>query len=128
MSAPSVKLPGLERASPTIGGLRSTVLDDALREASDHGLLVLGEVMRETIYQRIERTHQVRREEISEKLGTFHKALQVVLGAPAKVVERLIAKNLYQKLGLNFTPRPEWTLVEYVDHAKTTSKSIQVHE
>jgi hypothetical protein len=51
-----------------------------------------------------------------------------VLGVSAKTVEKLIAKNLHQRLGLNFTPRPEWTLIEYVDHAKTTSEPIQVHE
>lgn len=111
-------MPVLERASPATSGSSSTALDDALREASDHGLLVLGEVVRTTIYQRIERTHQVRREEIPEKLGTFHEALQVVFGAPAKVVERLIAKELYDRLGLSFTAHNDWTIVEYFDHAK----------
>ena len=82
-------------------------------------MLALGEVVRETIYQRIERTHQVRREEIPEKLGTFHKALQEVLGAPAKVIERLIAKNFYDRLGLDFTGHNDWTIVEYFDHIKT---------
>jgi len=51
-----------------------------------------------------------------------------MLGVSAKTAEKLIAKNLYKRLGLNFTPRPEWTLIEHVDHAKTTSESIQVHE
>jgi circadian clock protein KaiC len=43
-------------------------------------------------------------------------------------VERVIAKNLYQRLGLQFTPNPVWTLVEYVNHAKSASESGQVHE
>ena len=47
------------------------------------------------------------------------RRLESVLGVNAKTVERLIAKNLYQRLRLHFTPRPEWTLIEYVDHAKT---------
>jgi len=112
-------LPGLERAAPAIAGLRSTALDDALREATDYGLLALGEIVRETIYQRIERTHQVKRKEIPEKLETFHKALQVILGASAKVIERLIAKNFYDRLGLDFTGHNDWTIVEYFDHIKT---------
>lgn len=118
LSAASINLPGLERASPAASGSRSAALDDALREASDYGLLVLGEIVRETIYQRIESTHQVRREEIPEKLGTFHKALQVVLGAPVKVIETLIAKDFYARLSLNFTAHNDWTIVEYFDNAK----------
>ena len=101
---------------------------EALLESVDYGLLVLGEIVRQTIYERIEKDHELKRAEIPERLEAFHKALESVLGVSAKTVEKLIAKNLYQRLGLNFTPHPEWTLIEYVDHAKTTSKSIQVHE
>jgi hypothetical protein len=99
-----------------------------LLEAVDYGLMVLGEIVRQTIYGRIEKDHGLKRADIPEQLEAFHKALGSVLGVSAKTVERLIAKNLCQRLGLNFTPRPEWTLIEYVDHAKTTSKSTQVHE
>ena len=101
---------------------------EALLESVDYGLNVLGEIVRQTIYERIEKDHELKRTEIPERLEAFHKALESVLGVSAKTVERLIAKNLYQRLGLNFTPRPEWTLIEYVDHAKTTSEPIQVHE
>jgi hypothetical protein len=101
---------------------------DILLEAVDYGLIVLGEIVRQAIYERIEKDHGLKRTEIPERLEAFHKALESTLGMSAKTVERLTAKNLYQRLGLDFTPRPEWTLIEYVDHAKTTSKSIQVHE
>ena len=94
---------------------------EALLEAVDYGLTVLGEIVRQAIYKRIEKDHGLKRAEIPERLEDFHKALESVLGANAKIVERLIAKNLYERLGLNFTSRPEWTLIEYVDHAKTTS-------
>ena len=99
-----------------------------LLEAVDYGLMVLGEIVRQAIYKRIENEYGLKRAEISEQLDAFHKALGSVLGVNAKTIEKLIAKNLYQRLGLNFTPRPEWTLIEYVDHAKTTSEPIQVRE
>jgi hypothetical protein len=99
---------------------------DILLEAVDYGLMVLGEIVRQAIYERIEKDHGVKRTEIPERLEAFHKALGSVLGVSAKTVERLIAKNLYQRLGLSFTPRPEWTLIEYVDHAKTTSSQSQL--
>jgi hypothetical protein len=101
---------------------------EALLEAVDYGLMVLGEIVRQVIYERIEKDHGIKRAEIPERLEAFDKALESVLGVSAKTVERLIARNLYQRLGSNFTPHPEWTLIEYVDHAKATSKSIQVHE
>ena len=34
------------------------------------------------------------------------------------VIERLIAKNLYSQLDLNFTAHANWTIIEYFDHAK----------
>jgi len=100
---------------------------EALLESVDYGLMVLGEIVRQTIYERIEKDHELKRTEIPERVEAFHKALGSVLGVSAKTVERLIARNFYQRLGLNFTPHPEWTLIEYVGHAKTTSESIQVH-
>jgi hypothetical protein len=44
--------------------------------------------------------------------------LQDLIGGGAKVMEKLIAKNLYRRLGLNFTEHENWTLVDYVNHAK----------
>jgi hypothetical protein len=98
--------------------VQSSRLGATLLEAVDTGLLVPGEIVRAAIYERIERSYQIRREEIPEKLETFQKALQELMGASAKVMEKLIAKNLYGSLGLKFTPHPELALVEYVSNAK----------
>jgi len=92
--------------------------DTALLDAVDYGLLALGEIVRATIYHRIEESYHVRREEIPEKLDTFHKALQELLGGGAEVVRRLIAKNLYNTLNLRFAENENWTLVDYVQNAK----------
>jgi len=94
------------------------VIKRALVEAIDFGLLAPGEIVRETIYERIESRYRVRREEIPEKLETFHNALQELIGTGAKVIRQLIAKNLYNRLGLNFTEHDNWTLLDYVNHAK----------
>ena len=90
-----------------------------LLEAVDYGLNVLGGIVRQAIYQRIEKDHGLVRADITEQLEPFHKALESMLGTSARTVEKLIAKNLCEKLELQFTPRPEWTLIEYVDNAKT---------
>jgi len=91
---------------------------DNLVLAVDAAPLIPGEIVGTAIYERSERSYQIRREEIPEKLETFQKALQELMGASAKVMEKLIAKNLYGSLGLKFTPHPELALVEYVSNAK----------
>jgi len=87
-----------------------------LLHAIDDGLAVPGEIVRTAIYDRIERSYQLRREEIPEKLPTFHKALEDLLGASAKVMEKVIAKNLYNQVGIEFTPKKDWTIMDYVKH------------
>ena len=93
-------------------------LRKALLEAVDHGLQVPGEIVRAAIYDRIEKSYGLKREEIPERLEAFHNALEDLLGRSAKVMERVIAKSLYSRLELNFTAHDSWTLVDYVDHAE----------
>ena len=95
---------------------------EVLLQAVDDGLSAPGEIVRTAIYQRLERSYRLRREETPEKLETFHQALQDLIGGGAKVMEKLIAKNLYRRLGLNFTEHANWTLVDYVNHAKRVGR------
>ena len=92
-------------------------LQNALLESVDHGFLALGETGREMLYQCIHSKFQLRREEIPDNLDTFHQALQD-LDAGAKVIEKLIAKNFCTRLGLNFTERANWTLIDYVNNVR----------
>jgi hypothetical protein len=99
----------------------SVELEETLLQAVDEALLVPGEIVRTAIYERIERSYQVKREEIPEKLETFHRALQELLGAGGKVMEKLIVRNLYRRLGLSFEKHDGWTVVDYVNHAKASA-------
>jgi hypothetical protein len=100
----------------------SVAFRDVLLQSIDDGLLVPGEIVRAAIYNRVERSYQIRREEIPEKLELFHKALRDLLAAGGEVLERLIAKNLYRRLDLNFNQHENWTLLDYVDEAKKAHK------
>jgi hypothetical protein len=40
-------------------------------------------------------------------------------------MEKLIAKNLYSRLGLSFTEHANWTLADYVNHVKKDLVSDQ---
>jgi len=52
----------------------------------------------------------------------FGEALESLLGSGAEVVAKLIARNLYANLGLNFKERKDWTLIDYLNYAKNVAK------
>jgi len=89
-----------------------------LLESLDKSLAILGESGRQTIYDHLERNYRIKRDEIPEKPQALHEALERLLGAGAKVLEKLFAKGLSEKLGLDFVEHENWTLVEYVHEAK----------
>jgi KaiC/GvpD/RAD55 family RecA-like ATPase len=107
-------LPSVEPSSIT----ESISVEEALLQAIDSGLLALGEIVRDTLYDRFDKKYQLKREEIPEKLDTFHNALGVMLGAGARVIETQIAKSLVSRLGLDFTENLDWTIVNYFDLAR----------
>lgn len=98
--------------------------DTVLLEAVDEGLLVLGANVRLEIFRYSERKCQVTREDIPQKMEAFHRVLESIFGHAVENVEKLIVKRLYQKLGLTFVNREDWTLVDYVDHAKKLQDGI----
>ncbi|MGA2239773.1 MAG: hypothetical protein ABSG74_11230 [Candidatus Bathyarchaeia archaeon] len=103
--------------------VRLSRLDEALLEAVDFGLAVPGEIVREAIYERLETVYGIKREEIPEKLPVFHQALRELVRSVASVMERVIAKNLYIRLGQSFVNHEGWTLIDYVNHAKEMMRS-----
>jgi hypothetical protein len=89
---------------------QSADLSKVLLEAVDEGLLVPGEIVRAAIYERLERSYQIKRAEIPEKLETFHQALQDLLGAGGKVMEKLIAKSPYRQSPTQIELQRAWWL------------------
>jgi hypothetical protein len=74
--------------------------------------------VRKAIYEHLDSSHHIERDEIPDKLENFHKALEESLGKAGYVIERLIAKNLYNQLGVSFREYASWRLVDYVDDVK----------
>ena len=97
----------------------SSELRESLLRSVDDAFLVPGKIVRTALCECLERTYQIKREDIPEKLEDFHSALRELLGASCPVIERLIAKNIHNDLGLNFKRVDGWTLVDYVKHAQT---------
>lgn len=86
--------------------------------AVDDGLLAFGESVRHAVYYHIQKSYQVKREEVPDKLEAFHKALKDLFGAGATIIEKLMAKNLCSRLNLKLEDHQNWTIVDYVAHVK----------
>lgn len=110
-----------EKNNPPGRDVRS--FDEILLEAIDVALASLGESVKHVIYFHLEGRYGIRREEIPGCIEEFQGALTGILRAGSRVLESLIANNLYSRLGLSFEPQRNWTLAEYVDHAKRHMKS-----
>lgn len=95
--------------------------DRLLVEALDESFAaILGEIPKKTVYDILEKNHAITRNRIPEKLNEFTVALETVFGAaPSKVLERIVVKELYSKLGLTYIERPDWKLDDYVTEAKS---------
>lgn len=117
------------RTSVSPNPSKVAVIEEEFRKslmiAIDNGPLVLGENVGHAIYFHVERNHQLRHEEIPDNIESFHKALESLLGAGAVVFEKLIAKELYSRLGLKFEEHEGWNLVDYVNDSMKARKRLR---
>jgi hypothetical protein len=105
------------------GGPRSITadFDRLLVESLDESFAaILGEIPKKTVYDVLQKNHAIARNHIPERLNEFTAALETVFGAASsRVLERIIVKGLYSKLGLTYVERPDWRLFDYVTEAKS---------
>jgi hypothetical protein len=73
--------------------------DLLLLSSIDEALLSLGEKARNSIFAFVEKKYLISRKEIPKNLETFQLALEKVFGLSASLIEILIMKNLYVKVG-----------------------------
>jgi hypothetical protein len=92
----------------------NTSLNEALIEAVDSGLLVLGENSRKAVYFHLEKTFKIKREEIMLKFDEFKEALEDIFGPGAEIIKTVIIKELQTKLDLDFEEKEDSELASYV--------------
>jgi hypothetical protein len=97
--------------------------DQAVLEAVDEALSMFGESHRQAIYYYAEARHQVKREEIYNKIEAFDKALKGLFGTGAELISWLTAKSIYERLGLSFKKHSDWRLADYLDDVKKATGS-----
>lgn len=73
--------------------------EELLLEAVDEGLSSLGDSSKQVVYFHLEKTFNLNRQEIPYKVEEFAEAIEKIFGLGAKVLEIVIMKQLYEKIG-----------------------------
>ncbi len=86
-----------------------------LLEAVEEGLSSLGDSPKQAIFFHLEDFFEISKDKIPTNLTEFAEALEKIFGPGANFLEKLIAKRLYEKLGLKFDEIENRNLLEYVN-------------
>jgi hypothetical protein len=87
-------------------------IDDVIRG-------VLGDRPLEAMFSCLEKSFNVRHEEIPDRLDDFQTALGKICGTGAPVLTRMIARNLCNKIGgCSYHERSDWNLKMYVENCR----------
>jgi hypothetical protein len=97
-------------------------------EAVDEGLETLGESGKHMIFFHLDKSYSVKRNEISKKPEAFARGLEKIFGAGASVLERLIVKSLYSKLGLDYEDVESLPFVDSVNHVREANDAEEMKE
>lgn len=90
-------------------------LNDLLIKAVDETIKqVFNEDGTQVIYSYLGNNSHLKRKEIAEKPEAFSAGLKRLLGSGAPVIEILILKNLYRKVGLKFEEKEGYEFTDYV--------------
>jgi len=90
-------------------------LDDLLLSVVDETMRqVFREAGIKVIYDFLENNSHLKREEIAEKPEVFSAGLERLMVSAAQMIENLILKNLYCKLGLEFAEKKGYEFSDYI--------------
>lgn len=86
---------------------RNRVFKELLLEAVDEELSSLGDSPKRAIYFYLEKTFNIKKLDIPNKIDEFANAIEKIFGHGAKHLEIQIMKRLYEKIGHSFEYFPE---------------------
>jgi hypothetical protein len=98
--------------------MKKLEFDKTLLEAVDHALLSLGESPRKAIYYHLDKSFKLHKEEIPADTSEFSQALNAIFGPGAEVIKKIILKDLYSKLKLDFEEKTSLEFVDYIGVAR----------
>jgi hypothetical protein len=99
-----------------------------LLDCVDEGLSVLGNEPKQAVYQYLATIHSLDREQIPDKVDEFSTGLRKALGSASRVIERLILKKLFQKIGSTFRETADLEFTDYVMDAKRRFEIVSMKQ
>jgi len=91
-----------------------------LLETIDESMVqVFGNTSTGVIYDFIKGNHGLRKEDIPESLEIFSSSLEKMFGFGALLLEKLILKKLYTKLGLRYEENEGYKFLDYIKELKS---------
>jgi hypothetical protein len=85
-------------------------------EAIDEGLEILGgKQVIDAFYYHVEKRAKMKKDDIPCKLGAFHDVLKDLFEDGSSILEKRMARHLYNVLGLGFKEKAGWTFSDYVN-------------
>jgi hypothetical protein len=66
------------------------------------------------IYEFLENHTRLRLEEVADKPEVFSEGLERLMVSAARVIEKVILKNLYSRMGLTFKEKPGYEFQDYI--------------
>jgi hypothetical protein len=84
-------------------------------EAIDEALSSLGENVKTSVYFNLEKSFNVKQQDIPQKIEDFSEALELIFGLGARHLEILFIKNIHEKIGVTCKwPEHEWPLSKWI--------------
>jgi len=104
--------------------------DKLLLKAIDEGLSSMGESSKHAVYFHIEKSFNIRRDEIPCKIEDFARAIESIFGLGAHFLEIIIMKQLHERIGGGFRwpESSDFTFAEYLAAAKRDFTEKDDHE
>ena len=100
-------------------GWAQTQFDKLLLQSIDQALDdLLGERIRNQIFDYMATNYHYGREEIPQRIDEFHTFLQNTFASASKTVGRTIIRRLFTNLGYEFVNVPGFGFLDYLDAAK----------
>ena len=91
--------------------------------AIDEGLSSLGESSKQAVYYHLEKSFNIKKQEIPYKIETFAEAIEKIFGLGANFLEILIMKRLYKKAGRSLKLRMSKDL-EFAEYVAAVRRSF----
>jgi hypothetical protein len=91
---------------------------EILLAAVEESLSSLGDSPKQAILFHLECSFKIKKERIPENITEFTRALEKIFGPGAIYLEKLIAKRLHEKLGLEFEDEERWNFLSNVNDVK----------